>query len=84
MLNITGLMRGERVMKANRRQFLETAAGALGALLLNALPFPLGAATNGAAKLKIGVDALGGAFQRGIRGSPGACFIWYPAGQRVP
>ena len=42
-------------MKANRCQFLQTLTGAAGAILLNALPFPLNAVTNGAAKIRIGI-----------------------------
>jgi predicted dinucleotide-binding enzyme len=63
-------------MKANRRQFLETATGAAGALLLNALPFPLGAETHGAAKVKIGIVGSGK-----VGGTLGS--VWVKAGYEV-
>lgn len=63
-------------MKTNRRQFLETATGAVGVLLLNALPFRLGAATNGAAKVKIGI--IGSGKVGGTLGS-----VWVKAGYEV-
>jgi len=63
-------------MKANRRQFLQTLTGAAGAILLNALPFPLNAATNGAAKIKIGI--IGSGKVGGALGS-----VWVKAGYEV-
>ena len=63
-------------MKASRRQFLETAMGAAGAFLLSVLPFPLGATTNGAAKVKIGI--IGSGKVGGTLGS-----VWVKAGYEV-
>ena len=60
-------------MKANRRQFLETATGAL---LLTALPFPLNAATKDAAKVKIGI--IGSGRVGGTLGS-----VWVKTGYEV-
>ena len=63
-------------MKINRRQFLETATGAAGALLLNVLPLPLRAATKGTSKVKIGIVGSGK-----VGGTLGS--VWVKAGYEV-
>jgi predicted dinucleotide-binding enzyme len=63
-------------MKTNRRQFLEAATGAVGAFVLNALPFPSGAVASGGAKIKIGIVGSGK-----VGGTLGS--VWVNAGHEV-
>ena len=63
-------------MKANRRQFLKTITGTTSVLLLNARSFPLGAATHGSAKVKIGIVGSGR-----VGGTLGG--VWVKAGHEV-